>query len=125
MNVLGIDYGKKRIGLAWVDTALGVVLPYGRLETGDWRMELPKLIREEKADSVIVGLPIGLDGQENENTKAVRKFVEELKKSIVVPVEFVDERFTSRQADQMGGEVSRDEKAAMLILQSYLDKIKR
>jgi len=122
MNILSIDYGQKRIGLAWVDTDLGVVLPYGKLETGDWKLELVKLIKDEKANLIVIGLPIGLDGQENNNTGLVRKFVSELEKSVEIPVEFVDERFTSRQADQMGGDVSRDEKSAMLILQSYLDK---
>jgi len=62
--------------------------------------------------------------RQNENTKKIREFVGELQKEIDAPVDFVDERFTSAQADSMGGTVSRDEKAAMLILQSYLDKDK-
>lgn len=120
MNILGIDYGKKRIGLAWVNTALGVVLPYGVLS----EKELPHFIKEEKVDKVVVGWPIGLDGQENKNTEAVKKFTEQLKKDAGVPVEFMDERFTSAEADRMGGDATRDEKAAMLILQSYLEKNK-
>lgn len=123
MNILGIDYGKKNIGLAWVDTDLGVILPYGNFE---WKVEsrkLKELFEKEKVNKIVVGLPLGLDGQENKNTKAVREFVEELKKEVSIPVELVDERFTSKQADRMGDEgVSRDERAAMLILESYLNK---
>ncbi len=121
MNILAIDYGTKNIGLAWCQKELGVVLPYGKIEHGKWNMELVKLIRQEKIDKVIVGLPTGLDGKENENTKKVRSFVNELQRGIDITVDFVDERFTSAQADSMGGTVSRDEKAAMIILQTYLD----
>lgn len=127
MNILAIDYGSKNIGLAWCQKELGVVLPFGQLK--DYKIErlkdyLVNLIEKEKVDKVIVGLPVGLDGKENENTKKIRKFVSELKNQIDVPVDFVDERFTSAQADSMGGGTggaSRDEKAAMVILQSYLD----
>lgn len=119
MNILGIDYGKKRIGLAWADTAINVVLPYGVVGSVS---ELASLIQKERIDKVVIGLSLGLDGKENENTKIVRSFADELKKIIKTHIEFVDERFTSSEADRMEGEASRDEKAAMLILQNYLDK---
>lgn len=134
MNILAIDYGSKNIGLAWCQKELGVVLPYGNVECGMWNVGLVNLIKKEKIDKIIVGLPVGLDGKENENTEKIRNFVDELKKEIDIPVDFVDERFTSAQADRMGppsprrgfgeasGTVSRDEKSAMIILQSYLDK---
>lgn len=120
MNILAIDYGKKRIGLAWVQVGLDVVLPYGIVSTMD---ELVQLIEKEKIDKLIVGFPIGLDGKENRNTKETQLFVSELKKKVDLPIEFIDERFTSKQADSMGGEASRDEKAAMVILQNYLDSL--
>jgi putative holliday junction resolvase len=119
MNILGIDYGQKRIGLAWVDTALGVILPYGILNN---TKEVIDVIEVEKIDKVVIGLPLGLDGKENENTNKVKKFVDDLQKEVEIPVELVDERFTSRQADVMGGDASRDEKSAMLILDSYIKK---
>jgi len=122
MNLLAIDYGSKKIGLAWCDDALKVVLPFGIIKS----QELVSLIKREKIDKLVVGLPLGLDGKENDNTKRVRKFVDDLKKEIKIPVDFIDERFTSAQADRMDGGLSgasRDEKSAMVILQSYLDKI--
>ena len=123
MNILAIDYGKKRIGLAWCDTAVGVVLPYGVIEIQDSRLkikELSDLIKKERIQKVIIGLPIGLDGVEKENTKSVREFAEVLQATETVSIELIDERFTSAEADRMGGVASRDEKAAMLILQAYL-----
>ena len=122
MNILAIDYGDKRIGLAWMQTGLDVILPYGLIEGGI--KELVILIKKEHIDKLVIGLPIGLESQENMNTKKVRKFADKLKKETNLPIEFVDERFSSAQADNMGGETSRDEKAAMVILQSYLDKNK-
>ncbi len=106
------------MGLAWVNTDLGVILPYGVIENK--AKKLAEFVREENIERVVIGLPIGLDNQENENSKRARDFAEKLKDLISVPIEFIDERFTSRQADQMGGEATRDEKAAMLVLENYL-----
>ncbi|MBT6335128.1 MAG: Holliday junction resolvase RuvX, partial [Candidatus Magasanikbacteria bacterium] len=66
MNVLGVDYGTKRIGLAWADDAMGFVLPYGVLVDSHTTKEeqLRALIKEERINKVVVGLPIGLDGED-------------------------------------------------------------
>lgn len=127
MNYLAIDYGKKNIGLAWMQAGLDVVLPYGQVSNtsmGDVCTEVVNLVKREHIHHVLVGLPVGLDGKENENTKLVRMFVDTLKKKLSIPVDLVDERFSSRQADAMGEGVSRDEKAAMVMLQSYIDRLK-
>lgn len=138
MNILAVDYGTKNIGLAWAQIGLGVVLPYGVIKakprseplngsaTGDKNLaELVKLIKKENIDKVIIGLPFGLKEKENANTKKIKKFAGDLKNLINIPVEFEDERFSSQAADRMaGGGASRDEKSAMVILQSYLDKTK-
>ncbi len=128
MNILAIDYGTKRLGLAWSDTTLGVVLPYGVVE-GD---TLPRkitafvnLLKKERIDKIVVGFPFGIDGKENKNTERVQKFVYELQKHITIPIDYQDERFSSYGADSMGEGVSRDERSAMFILEGYLQKNKR
>ncbi len=126
MNILGIDYGKKRIGLAWCDPAIGVVLPYGVVEQSaisNQLSALADLITKEKIDEIVVGMPHGLDSAENENTRQVREFIEKLKAVSRKPIAMVDERFTSAEADRMGGDATRDEKAAMLLLQAYLERL--
>lgn len=121
MNILGIDYGQKRIGLAWVQEGLNVVLPYGVI-AADNLAALYTLIRDEGIHKVVIGLPLTLeDGSENKNTKRVRAFGEALAKETGLPVAFVDERLSSAEADEMGGEASRDEKAAMVILKTYCE----
>jgi putative Holliday junction resolvase len=127
MNILALDYGEKRIGLAWSDTGIRVVLPFGVVKNQEASImykELGKMVASEKIDLVVVGLPLSLDGSENKNTERIRKFVEDLKMEIDVPVEFFDERFSSQQADAMGAGVSRDEKSAMVILESFLEQRK-
>ena len=119
MNLLAIDYGTKNIGLARATIGVDVVLPFGRIAN---LSELIEIITKEKIDKIIVGLPLGLDGAENKNTERVRKFIDELKKEINIPVEFITEIFSSQAGDRMGAGVSRDEKAAMIILQSYFSK---
>lgn len=123
MNILAIDFGTKSIGLAWCETSIGAVLPFGIIKNQNIN-ELSGLIKKERIELVVVGLPTGLDNKENTNTERVRKFAEELKFKISCPVEFFDERFSSAQADRMGGGVSRDERSAMIILEDYLSSKK-
>lgn len=125
MNILAIDYGSKNIGLAWVQTGLNVVLPFGVIVEKNEEAKIKKLkeiIKKEGIDLLVAGLPFGLNGAENDNTKKIRSFAEKAGKEAEVPVEFENEIFTSRQADRAGEGVSRDEKSAMIILQSYLDR---
>lgn len=128
MNILAVDFGTKNIGLAWCDSQMGMVLPYGIIKNFDkikTQNELADLIKKERIQKVIIGLPFSLDGKENENTKRIRKFGDDLKKTVTADVDFFDERFSSQQADRSKGGVSRDEKSAMIILEGYLQKIKK
>ena len=129
MNILALDFGTKRIGLAWTDTGMGMVLPFGVVENDEQgvrsKEQLIALFKQEHIQKVVVGLPIGLDGKENKNTIRIREFVKELQLETEVPFEFFDERFSSQAADRMEGGVSRDEKSAVVILEGYLEKIKK
>ncbi len=125
MRLLAIDYGTKNIGLAKSSTDVDVVFPFGVINNEDktaGMQKLAELIKKENIDKIIVGLPLGLDGSENKNTERIRSFVEDLKKEADVPADFITEIFSSQAGDRMGAGVSRDEKSAMIILQSYLQK---
>lgn len=126
MNILAIDFGTKNIGLAWCDTGIGVVFPFGVIKSEDKnkaKRELEEFVKKEHIERLIVGLPFSMDGGENKNTERIREFAESL--DIKIKIDFFDERFTSRQADRSEGGVSRDEKSAMVILESYLAKNKK
>lgn len=122
MKILGIDYGTKRIGLAWSDTTLGMVLPYGTVKNLE---ELAKLVNQEKPELVVIGWPVAANGTENKNTERVKTFGYELGQLVDAEITFSDERFSSQAADAAGGGVSRDEKSAMIILDGYLKRNKK
>jgi len=125
MNILGIDFGQKRIGLAWVQEGIDIVFPYGKIEEKNSEKAVEKIVdfvKKEHIDKIVIGLPLGLNGEENENTQRIRSFAQNIGDMVSVEIIFMDERFTSHQADNTLGDASRDEKSAMIILQSYLEK---
>lgn len=127
MNLLGVDIGKKRTGLAWVDPLVGVVLPFGVIEAipKDVTKQLGELIAAERITDVVIGLPLSPEGEENEACAFVRRVGHDLQHAHGVSVSFEDERYTSRLAHSMGGEATKDEKAAMAILETHISKKKQ
>lgn len=119
---LGIDWGTKRIGLAIAESASKTAVPHSTAST---LKEVIQVISEEDIDEVIIGTPVKMSGDTKNLTPEYNKFFKELDQATLLPVITVDERLTSRAADALPGEkkdkASRDEIAAMLILQSYLD----
>ncbi len=125
MNILGVDWGKKRIGLAWVQSGLDVVLPFGIIDASkkDPIVEIETIVREESIEMVVIGLPKALSGEEGDNALSVRAVGEKIAQKTGVTVQFIDERFSSQAADRFGADgASRDEKAAMIIVQAFLDQ---
>lgn len=122
---LGIDWGEVRIGLALADGETKLATP---LKVAADLAEVLKVISEEEIDVVVVGKPVSIKNYELQITnEKYNKFIEDLKSKINLPIELVDERLSSKAADALVGskktKASRDEIAAMIILQSYLDKI--
>jgi len=122
---LGVDWGEKRIGLALGDSETKVATPF---RTAGDMAELVKVVKGEEIDVVVVGRPGRITNYELRITnEKYNKFIDDLKKKITVPIKLVDERLSSKAADALPGDkktkAGRDEIAAMLILQSYLDKI--
>ncbi len=124
MNVLAIDYGTTNIGLAWMQVGVAVALPFGVIKTKDRNEQKNKLItllKEERIDVLVVGLPMSAEGiEESKNEIRVKKFIDGLLKEYTIEVVYIDERFTSQQADNTPGNVSRDEQAAIIILEQYM-----
>jgi len=121
---LGVDWGEKRIGLALGDSETKVATPF---RTAGDMAELVKVVKGEEIDVVVVGRPVSISNFQFPISKQFEKFVDELKSKTNIPVELIDERLSSKAADALPGDkktkAGRDEIAAMLILQIYLDKI--
>lgn len=135
--MLGIDFGVKRIGLAVSDPTGTVATPLETLQRRSGKRpplaKLEELGRELSVERVVMGLPLGLDGEESDWCAEVRDVGERLGARLGVPVSFVDERMTSVRAERavrsMGlpkQERERKERvdaaAAQLILQAWLDQ---
>jgi putative Holliday junction resolvase len=130
---LSLDLGKVRIGVALSDSLGITAQPLLVLKSAGTQQDIiaiGKLINEHKVTQVIVGLPLNMDGTESSTTQKVRDFTGKLLQKLSVPVYFVDERLTSKQAERLmiEGNVRREERrqkidkvAAALILQSALE----
>ncbi|HQL34321.1 MAG TPA: Holliday junction resolvase RuvX [bacterium] len=119
---LGVDWGEKRIGLALADAETRLALPF--MTVTDLR-SLLAIIEAESVALVVVGSPRKMAGDEASNPLFLH-FLKELKSKSTVAVVTVDERLSSKAADALAGskrdKAGRDEIAATIFLQNYLDQ---
>lgn len=134
MRVLGIDLGTKRIGIAASDRSGTIASPLTVLQRcgsqgGDHR-NIAKIVVEEEAVAIVVGLPLNMDGSEGKAAQSARAEVERMATVVGVPVYVHDERLTTIAADRammeqnMNAQARRkvvDKWAAAVILQAWLD----
>ena len=133
-RILAIDFGTRRIGLA-VSDPLGITAQglntLERTRTKDDLHHLQNLAEEYSAELVLIGNPIGHRGTETGMSERARAFAEKLRRRLSCPVELVDERLTSAEAERVLRESgigiakrrrARDRMAATILLQSYLDR---
>ncbi len=133
-RIIAIDYGTKRCGLAVTDPGQMIASPMETVLTHELMNYLQAYFEKEQVDLLVVGLPRQMDHSDSESMKQIRFFVGAFKKRFKeIPVEWMDERFTSKMAmDAMitGGMKKSDRKikgnvdrvSAALILQSFLEK---
>ena len=145
-SILSVDYGRARIGLAIADAESRLPRPLTTLErvnrNEDMR-RLRELAREHDVRQIVVGLPLRLDGTRGEMAEEASRFAARLHKQLGVPVDMLDERLTSWEAERLleeqsgrvlhdakthakkGGQSSRasvDAVAAAVILKEYLER---
>ncbi|OGS21336.1 MAG: hypothetical protein A2252_08840 [Elusimicrobia bacterium RIFOXYA2_FULL_39_19] len=134
MRILAIDYGERRIGLAVSDPLGMTAQPFETLikDGGEIKI-IAGIIKEKEVTRIIVGLPVNMNDTQSEMTKTVMAFAETLKTITTVPVEFVDERLTSIEANERARDMQLNPKkrkmvidqiAAAIILEDYLRKAK-
>lgn len=133
MTVIGLDFGERRIGVAVSDPGGQIARPLLVIERSSRRDDMARiaeLVRSRRAQKVIVGLPLNLDGSLGPAARRARRFASALGRELDLPIALWDERLTTVEAErallasdrsrQRRKEV-RDAVAASLILQSYLD----
>jgi len=154
VRILGLDVGDRRIGVAAADSQMRVALPVGVVERTEPAADVSAiawLMEEQKAEALVLGLPISLNGSLGPQAQAVRSFGDQLTAHLGLPVEYWDERLSTVEAQRRlappagrgrhnkggrstkgrpdghpsGRQIPRgrlDAVAAAIILQSYLDR---
>lgn len=134
VRVLGIDLGAKRIGVAVSDSSGTVATPLTVIARSRSRRAdhdaIARLVRDEEAEAVVVGLPLNMDGSRGPAAKAAAAEAEVLVTVVGVPVHLHDERLTTVTAERalreagVRGQDKRsvvDKVAAAVLLQGWLD----
>src|SRR5580692_10260528 len=144
-RILALDYGRARIGLALADAETALAQPLGtldRINRNEDMRRLRELVREHGVHLIVVGLPLRLDGTRGDMAEEAARFGHRVHKQLGLPVEMVDERLTSWEAERLLEEqqgrtihatpskkqkkekekTGVDAMAAALILKEYLDR---
>ena len=132
--LIGLDVGFKTIGIAVSDRSYTIASPLNtvlRKGTSKDLIKLKEYLTEYEIGGFVIGLPISLDGSENEQTKKIRNFSSELQSYFSLPAEYWDERYSSdvifkemRKSDVSATKIKKklDQQSAAYILQGYLDR---
>jgi putative Holliday junction resolvase len=139
-RIIGIDYGERRIGIAISDPTATIAQPLTVLRRRAGKrppvQAIANLVAEHGAEHIVLGLPLTLAGDESDWTREVRTFGDKLAERTGTGVSFADERMTSVLAERAVRSLGlkrreREQKeridaaAAVIILQSHLDRMKR
>jgi putative Holliday junction resolvase len=125
MRVLALDYGEARCGCALSDPTGTLATPIDAVERPATRRGFARvadLVRERDVEQVVVGLPLGLSGNDTDQTREAREFADRLAERVrPVPVDLYDERFTTSIAAQdRDARTSEDSRAAAVLLEDWL-----
>jgi putative Holliday junction resolvase len=130
MRVLGIDYGDKKVGLAFGDTVVGVAVPLDvAVNDGtDLIQRLQKKITSDSIECVVVGIPLSQGGHHSPaQLEKTRAFIAQLQSVLTIPVYEEDESFTTSESIRLqreeGAQAQEDALAAMLITQAFIDRV--
>lgn len=133
ISALGLDVGSKRIGVAGCDGLGLIATGLTTIEYTSFERvvaQLRELIEERQVQVLVIGLPYSMNGTIGPQAKRVQKFASRLATALQLPVEYVDERLTSYEAEELLKAQKRspsrnkgliDRKAAAIILQQWLD----
>lgn len=126
MKALGIDYGEKRIGLAISDESRTLARELTILSPKEFWKQINQLISSQQISQIVLGWPLNMKGEMTEKTKEVESFKLKVESKTGLKVEIMDERLSSEMVVNLpGGKQNIDSLAAQIILQNYLNSVKR
>jgi putative Holliday junction resolvase len=133
MRIIGLDLGEKRIGVAAADDRTRVAIPVTTVSVaGDEVQTVVNLVHDERADALVIGLPLTLSGALGPQAQHVLDVVEQLRARLAIPVHTWDERLTTVEASRARtgprrgksartAIAGRDAAAAAIMLQAFVD----
>ena len=134
ISALGLDVGRKRMGVAGCDGTGLIATGITTIRRTSFQQDTAQLqiiVKERQAQLLVVGLPYSMNGSIGFQGREIQRYAQRLSQTLELPVEYVDERLTSVQAEEMlkAANISPsqnkdliDRKAAALILQQWLDE---
>ena len=132
-RLMGIDPGRRRIGIAISDNKKKISTPYTTLIKKDYSkflLEIKKIVKENEIKGIVIGNPLTLDGFKGKSSQAANDFAKNLSKNITIPIALWDERLSSegtfKITKELGTNVTNrvkklDKNAAAFILQGAID----
>ena len=136
-RLLGIDPGKKRIGVSICDENKIIATPYTTIIKNNFSellTQINKIIKENDIKGIVIGNPINLDGSNSQSSQSAKDLAINLSKNITIPIALWDERLSSRGAFNLSNDLNvntskkiskLDENSAAFILQGALDFLRR
>ena len=136
-RLLGIDPGKKRIGIAICDENKSVATPYTTLvknNFSEFLLKIKKIISDNNIKGLVIGNPINLDGSSSQSSQSAKDLSINLSKNISIPITLWDERLSSRGAFNLSNDLEvntskklekLDENSAAFILQGAIDFLRK
>jgi len=134
MRTMALDFGEKRVGVAVTDPTGSIAQPLETVERKTAYARISELVGEYEVDRIVVGLPLHMDGRSGPEAQRARAFGDEVARRTGIAVDYLDERWTSREAERAMGPSGRSERrrskkrtgidpvAAALLLSTYLER---
>ena len=126
MRKMGIDFGTKKVGIAFSDDSGRMAFPHGVIPNdNNFLSAVVSLIESKSVAEVVIGHSLDKEGNENKVHELVKQFITDLTLNVPVPIHLEPEQFSTQQAVKLQGRNDQtDASAAAIILQSYIDKQK-
>lgn len=131
MRIAALDYGAKRVGVAVADTEIGIPFPAAVLPND--LEQILRWLQQERIERVVIGAPYLMWGERGERVAEVERFAQQLRERLNLPIELLDERLTTQEAERRlrEGRSKRaprkhavDALAAALLLETYLRRLR-
>ncbi len=125
-RILALDFGRARCGVALSDPSGTIASPMPvvfKAASPSGLRRIGRLVTEHQVERIVLGLPVGLSGRETAQTQETRDFAAQLEVAVDVPIEFYDERFTTRMAERdIDPRAAEDSRAAAHLLAGWLSE---